>query len=357
MTASPASPLIDVHTHPTLSSWEQAYDALDLPRVDGRPTQENIRLPEWSPTMFLDAMRLHGIQAMVMSWPPGTSIVRGTAARDLARAMNEEMAGYIRRYPARFGGFAVVPTDDMGAAAEEAVYATEVLGLEGICLPTNIDGLYLGEDRFAELFAECDRRRITVFVHPVTPRFFADIPLPYGPSVMEYMFETTRMLTSLVYSGRRSQYPNFPLIATHAGGVMPFISWRLATTANFLGVGGGKKMDPEEVWVGLKSFHFDLTTAPAAPSLASILQLVPATQLMMGTDCPTRPQPNITMALDELASSSLVNSEQRRQIRAGTAMRLFPRLAAAVDNELRRDGNARASKADPVPASPMESHR
>lgn len=38
--------VIDVHTHPTLKAWEQAYDKAGLTREKGRPVQERIHLPD-----------------------------------------------------------------------------------------------------------------------------------------------------------------------------------------------------------------------------------------------------------------------------------------------------------------------
>jgi len=322
--------IIDVHTHPTLKAWERGYDQAGLPRENGRPVQERIHLPDWNPGVSIDAMDRHGIQAMLLSNPVGCRIVRGGAARDLARAMNEEMAGIVAAHPDRFGAFAVLPLDDFDASVEEAIYAIDTLRLEGVCLPTNQEGVYFDDERFAALFAELESRRSVAFVHPVAPAFFGDVRLPYGPSVMEYMFDSTRMLVSLVYSGMRRRYPNFSLISTHGGGAMPYIANRLSTTAGTIGVGHGRTMSIEEVWDGLTSFHFDVTSASAPTALGSLLELVPSSRLMFGTDFPIRPERFIAYAMGQVAESPLLNEAQTRDIHCGTAFTLFPRLAEAI---------------------------
>jgi predicted TIM-barrel fold metal-dependent hydrolase len=322
--------IIDVHTHLMLKSWERAYDRAGLPRVEGRPTEKGQLLMSWKPSQFVEIMDRNGIQAMVMSWPPGCDVARGTAGRETARAMNEEYAAIVRSHPDRFAAFAALPLDDIDAAVAEVGYALEHLGLDGVCLPTNWEGQYFNNQRFIPLFAELDRRRAVVFVHPVHPAYLEQVDLPYNVAVMEFMFDSTRMLTSLVYSGLRKQFPNFELISTHAGGTMPYLTWRLAAVAGVLGVGHGRTMPPAEVLEGFRSFHFDLSAAASDTTLGSLLNLVPSTRLMFGSDTPIAPERIIPLAKADLNSSRLLDDKQRRDIFNGTALKLLPRLSKAI---------------------------
>jgi len=333
--------IIDVHTHLMLKSWERAYDRAGLPRVEGRPFQHEQRLASWEPTQFLEIMDRNDIQAMVMSWPPGCDVARETAARETARAMNEEYAAIVRSHPDRFGAFAVLPLDDIDAAVAEVGYALDHLQLDGVCLPTNWEGQYFNNERFVPLFAELDRRRALIFVHPVHPVYMQQLGLPYNAAVMEFMFDSTRMLISLIYSGLRKQFPNFELISTHAGGATPYLTWRLAAVAGVLGVGNGRTMPPADVLEGLKSFHFDLSAATADTTLGSLLNLVPSTRLMFGSDTPIAPERIIPVAKAELNSSSLLDDNQRGDIFNRTALRLLPRLSRAITGAA---GNALAEK-------------
>ena len=325
--------IIDVHTHLMLKSWERAYDRAGLPRVEGRPAEKGQLLTSWEPSQFVEIMDRNGIQAMIMSWPPGSD-VSGASASETARAMNEEYAAIVRGHPDRFGAFAVLPLGDMDAAVAEVGYALEHLGLDGVCLPTNWQGQYFNDERFVPLFAELDRRRALVFVHPVHPVYMEQLALPYNVAVMEFMFDSTRMLTSLVYSGLRKQFPNFELISTHAGGVTPYLTGRLAAVAGRLGVGNGRTMPPAEVLEGLRSFHFDLSAATSDTTLGSLLNLVPSTRLMFGSDTPIAPERVIPVAKAELSSSRLLDDNQRSDIINGTALRLLPRLSRAIERQL-----------------------
>ena len=77
---------------------------------------------------------------------------------------------------------------------------------------------------------------------------------------------------------------------------MPYLTWRLAAVAGVLGVGNGRTMPPANVLEGLKSFHFDLSAATSDTTLGSLLNLVPSTRLMFGSDTPIAPERMIPVA-------------------------------------------------------------
>ncbi len=47
----------------------------------------------------------------------------------------------------------------------------------------------------------------------------------------EFIFETTRALANLIYSGTLERYPNIRLQVAHLGGTAPFVAHRLASLA------------------------------------------------------------------------------------------------------------------------------
>lgn len=327
--------LIDVHTHSTLRAWERAYDASGRSRnANGRPAIGPVVLPAWTAEDHLEVMDQHGIRASFLSNPGGCDIAGASAEPETARAMNVEMADIVARYPDRFGAFACLPLNDIAASIDETKHALGDLQLDGICLPTHIGGDYFDNGRFLPLFEEFNRHKATVFVHPISPQFFGQIRLPYWPHLLEGMFENARMLTSLVYSGVRQRFMDFNLISTHAGGVMPYLAQRLRTSADFARGSSFSYSPPiwrqEEVWEGLTSFYFDLTTSTMPTTLGSILELVPSSRLLFGSDFPIRGERWIAPAIVELAHSPFLNKVQRRDVYRETALALFPRLRLAI---------------------------
>ena len=92
----------------------------------------------------------------------------------MARAVNDEGAELAKDHPDRFGFFATVPLPAVDAAATEAEPGARRAGADGVILLAHSGDTYLGQPGQADLFAELDRRRAVVLVHPG--------PLP-GPAV------------------------------------------------------------------------------------------------------------------------------------------------------------------------------
>jgi predicted TIM-barrel fold metal-dependent hydrolase len=317
---------IDVHSHALLPLWlDAASQALNISRdklqIAGTP------VPDWSVDIHLAMMDAHGIAACVLSWPPATSFIKGKPARDLARAMNEAFAEIVARHPTRFGAFAVLPLDDMDASIEEMSYALDVLKLDGVSSSTHVDGAYLGDSRFDPWFAEMNRGRVTLFVHPIPSLNAGQVSLGINVAILEFMFDSTRMATNMVLSGAKKRFADVRLICTHGGGTIPYVASRICILEPLFGAGPNRPtLSGEEVLAGLSTFYFDLTASTAPASLDAIRHLVPPSQLMLGFDFPMMPAITIPPAWKKFEDHGY-NARDRYDIVQGTALNLLPSLA------------------------------
>src|SRR5258708_7670521 len=111
-----------------------------------------------------------------------------------APRVNEEGALATADHPGRFGLFASLTLPDVDGALAEAEHAFDVLKADGVTLESNHHGIYMGDSRFDPLFAELDRRRAVVFMHPTSPTCpcCQAAGLAYPRPMLEFMFETTR---------------------------------------------------------------------------------------------------------------------------------------------------------------------
>jgi len=319
--------VIDVHSHILWPKWlEVARAAGALPAA--QHTVPGVPPARWSLESHLAAMDEHGIKASVLSWPRATDFLKGDAARSMARALNEQLAEIVSRHPRRFGALAALPLDDMDAAILEMAYALDVLGLDGVSCSTNIDGVYLGDASFDDWFAEMNRRHATLFIHPAAPKAVKEVSSGLNASILEFMFDETRMVTNLVLSGAKKRFPNIRMICTHAGGTVPFLASRVSILEPIFGAGPGRTvLNCEEVIEGLSSFYFDLTASTSAASLDAILHLVPASKLLVGYDYPMMPSTTIAPAIEQLRRYQGLQEQDLQMIFRENAIRLFPRLA------------------------------
>jgi predicted TIM-barrel fold metal-dependent hydrolase len=319
--------MIDVHSHMLLPVWIKAVEAAGEPLPGATKVGP---APEWSEEKHLAVMDKYGIAASVLSWPRSTYFLKGQPARDLARAMNEELASIVARHPKRFGAFVVLPVDDLNATVEEMIYALDVLGLDGVSCSSNIAGVYLGDSRFDEWFAEMDRRAVTLFIHPAVPKAMDQVSAGLNAALLEFMFDSTRMAANMVLSGAKKRFSHIRMICTHAGGTVPYLASRLSILEPIFGAGPNRPVQTaEEVLEGLSSFYFDLTASTAAASLDTLRHLVPTSQLLTGYDFPLMPEMTIAPAIERFERYPNFSKEDRRMIMTANAGKLFPRLAVS----------------------------
>jgi 6-methylsalicylate decarboxylase len=267
-------------------------------------------------------MARFGIDAAVVSTgPPGVFFGDQAQATELARVVNELEAELVRGEPERFAALASLPLPDVDAALAELAYALDVLGLDGVWLPTNVGGTYLGEPAFAPLLEELDRRGAYVLVHPVFPPYTP--PLDWPVWLVELPFETTRALVQLLYSGTLDRCPNVRLQLAHLGGTVPFLADRIASLVarepRFRAA-----IDREPVSY-LSDLWYDTGLANAGPGLAATEAVAPLERIVFGTDWPYAALP---AEGDDPAPALAVLGERRRLVDAMNVAALVPRFGA-----------------------------
>ena len=314
---------IDVHHHILPVEYVSALARLGITGGGGIP------FPGWSVDAALGLMDRHGIQAAVTSISsPGVHFGDAVAAGDLARRCNEISARLITDHPTRFGGFATLPLPDVGGALRELEYALDTLHLDGVVLlASQQDGRVLGDPAFDEVFAELDRRKAIVFVHPTIPKSSETIPIDVPGFAAEFTFDTSRAILNLIWSGTAERFQSMRLIFSHAGGTAPFLAWRWSLL-DFLP--GTLERAPRGVLHYLKGFFYDTALSANPHALRSLCELVPPTQILFGSDFPFAPEPVTHMTISGLASYDGFDAPARTAIERENALALLPRLHERV---------------------------
>jgi predicted TIM-barrel fold metal-dependent hydrolase len=242
-------------------------------------------------------------------------------------------AEIIRDHPHRFGAFAIAPMDDIEAALEETAYALDVLKLDGVTSEASSAGKYLGHAYYDPWLEELNRRRTTLFVHPGVPPRFVMTHVGLNASILEFIFESTRMIANMVISGAKERFSKINIISTHGGGTIPYLAARIGLLEPVFGllepVFGRRVLTDAEIQSGLSSFYYDLTASTSAPSLAALKKFIPSTRLLVGFDFPMMPMTTIAPAQDQLAANGDFDDEAMRAIIFGNAQKLFAQLGEA----------------------------
>ena len=314
-----ASGRIDVHAHYVPAELQASLPAAPIFRG----------FASWEPLAALEVMDRQGIATAILSMVIWTGMFAAVgdaaAARRVARLSNEAAAEAIRSHPGRFGGFARLPLPDADAALAEIDYALGTLRLDGVVLLTNHDGVYLGDSRLDPVFDELNRRKAVVFLHPALPAGFEQTSLGYVPSLIEFVFDTTRAVTHLVLSGTLERCPGLRLIVPHAGGTIPFLVDRISLLAARF-VPGTETRAPAGVEAYLARLYYELAIATNPHAVASVLQLVGPEHLLYGSDWPALDEADVQSLIQALDGNPLLHPGDRARIERQNALELFPRL-------------------------------
>ena len=302
---------IDIHHHFFAQEYRDAMGA-------------NAQRPEirnWTVERTLEEMDKNGVgTAMLSLSPPG--IHRGTRdeTKKLARAINEHAAKLrSSAHAARFGHFASIPMPHVDDAIAEIGYAMDTLKSDGVQLMTSYGNRWPGHPDFDPVFAELNRRKAVVFIHPLEPDCCAGLIGWVPPVLAEFTQDTTRCVFSLLFSGTLARCPDIRFIFCHGGASVPILAGRATVT-------GLTRAFAEKIPNGmdheLKKLYYDVALAANKPALAALFTYVPVSQILLGSDYPFGTSTDGIKGLEEFG----VKPGDLDAIYRGNALRLVPRL-------------------------------
>lgn len=319
---------IDVHSHLIPDFYKQAMDRY------GEKGDGGIATPDWSISAALKFMNKFGIAVQVVSLSePGFAFLPDRGARiSMAKKLNEYMRDELVNAPVgaahyrRFGAFAAIPlanTNDpaeVAAASAEAIRAIQILGLDGIGLYSNYNGVYLGDPKLEPLMQALNTLGAYVCIHPVSPPVTSTLAMP--AFVLDFPFETTRTVAHMFYKGIFQRYPNIRWQLPHAGGTIPYLSYRSG-----LAVGN---TNPNQSPYANLFFDTALSSAPAA--MSAVRKTTDVSHVLLGTDFPYSGLTySLKLAGDPNAElNDSFNPTERQRVDRTNALAQLPRLAARL---------------------------
>jgi predicted TIM-barrel fold metal-dependent hydrolase len=309
---------IDVHHHILPPEYVEAAGR------HGHSGGGDVAFPRWAVEEQLAFMDRAGIATAITSVSaPGVSFGDRDEARRLARRVNEIQARLTADHPTRIGAFATLPVPDIDGSLDELAYAFDTLKMDGVVLLASTGDTYLGDPSLDPLFAELDRRKAVAFVHPNIPSTSRGLKLSVPAALIEFVFDTTRAAVNLIFGGAMDRYPNVKIILSHAGGTIPFLAGRLASSRVIPALAA---RTPGGALSYLKRFYYDTAISGSSTTLGSLRELVDPSHVLFGSDYPFLPEPLLHENLAGIAGFRGWSDADRRLVERESALALFPRL-------------------------------
>lgn len=150
------------------------------------------------------------------------------------RLVNDTFAALQRRYPGRFVGLAHLPLliDTPAAALAELDRATGDLGLRGVTITSQVNGVPLDSPELFGFYARVAARRLPVFVHPsMPPRGYEWIKEYDLSRIVGRELDLVLAVSRLIAAGVLDRFPDLKLVIAHFGGGIASIKERLVAKA------------------------------------------------------------------------------------------------------------------------------
>jgi predicted TIM-barrel fold metal-dependent hydrolase len=305
---------IDLHHHISPPVWTEAV------KKAGFATPP---LLNWTVRKSLDDMDMAGVTTAITSpTTPGVGFLPRAEAAAVARASNEFAAKLAGDYKGRFGHFAQLPMPYVDEALKEIEYTLDTLKADGISFMTSYGDSYLGDPAFTPVWEELNRRKATVFTHPVDPKCCSANLAGFAPRYFEYGTDTTRTIASLIFSRTAERCPDVNFIFCHGGGTVTALTDRF--TVQLVRDPNYKGFTAEGVMAQLKRFYYDTAQAANPIAMASLTKLVATSRIVFGTDYPYRGVGEQVKGL-----SAIFGPEDLVKIDRENALRLLPHWRAA----------------------------
>jgi aminocarboxymuconate-semialdehyde decarboxylase len=260
-----------------------------------------------------------GVDTQIVTFTtPGTHVETPERAARFARMVNDAFAKIVKERGPRFSTLATLPLNDVNASIAELKRAMETLRFPGAMVFSNVNGVALADKRYEPLWAEANRLKAVIHIHPTDPVGVEAMQDFWLMPLVGFLFDTTLAAAKLVFSGVPERYPNIKWVLSHLGGAIPYLAERL--DRGFEAFPDCRAVISRKPSEYLRRFYFDTVNFdPMALRLA--VDFAGAGQVLAGSDYPH--QIGSIPKMKESLSALRVSDAERKQILGENAKKVY----------------------------------
>lgn len=267
-----------------------------------------------------------GIDIQVLSHgAPSVQKMDAESAVALARKANDRLFEACRANKDRLYAFAVCPTPDPKAAADELERTVTKYGAKGVMIHGLTNGVFHDDKRFWPIYERAEALDVPIYIHPAYPHpavveaYYKDYLGAYpnlASSAWGFGVETATQGIRFVLSGVFDKYPKLQIILGHMGEGLPFFVWRISQSLARPGNAGAAK-----TFRDVFSAHFYVTTSGffSDPALQCCITELGIDRVMFSIDYPFVENPP---GMDWIKPLQM-NAADKEKILSGNAKRLL----------------------------------
>ena len=228
---------IDIHTHILPKEWpdlKKKYGYGGWIHLDHHKTgcarmmKDNQFFREvesnlWDPEIRGNECDNYGIDIQVLSTVPVmfSYWAKPEHGLDLSKLLNDHIASIVADQPRRFIGLGTLPMQEPSLAVSELERCVKELGLVGVQIGTNINGMNLSDDSLFEVFESAESLNAAIFIHPWYMMGEKDMIQYWLPWLVGMPAEISRAICSMIFGGIFERLPNLRVAFAHGGGAFP----------------------------------------------------------------------------------------------------------------------------------------
>lgn len=221
-----------------------------------------------------------GVERQVLSITSGYYRDDEAAGLSVTRGMNDEFSALCEGRPSQFSFWASLPLPHVDATLREIDRALALPGCVGFLLNCFILGRSLADEIFEPVYAELNRRRAVVLLHPAQNGLATPLINDWGLAIcVGTAMEDSLAALHLIQRQIPLRYPAIQFIVPHFGGMLPMLLNRLD---------GQMPQDgfAEAPSATARRFFYDTVGWGSKAALIAAVEAFGPSQLVTGSDYP-----------------------------------------------------------------------